>query len=540
MDRGSSFEALHRLARCFESLDARTARAQCDQLGPVAMPLLLRELAGGAAPRVALARQLLLAQAVDDGELRARALRGLHALAAGGDDGVKARALGLLDELGEPTAASFADPDAVQRQNAVAIAEQLGSDAEIAAAADLMTRQLDPDEMIALLEIMTETTPEPAAKLVRELSGRTDLEGSVRSEVRRLAAASWLERDLEERAGSPAAQPEEKTGASADASSKRGRMPRGTRPRRRTGAPSVPAVSAIASAKASPLASSLESVLILADDHGSQVVLAVKKSDAQRRWRRFAVLVGADGALEDCLYEDDVPAAELGAPENTPLYCGLLAEGYKLVDDDADRGRAIAAEAARRAAAIPYRLTSSYYLGRDLLELGELHLGPRPSLGRSEIATAVGRAVDLLAAGEVARARELALLCARVAPDNPDVASTLGQCHLAAGELTAAAEWLGRAAAAEPGWPMHYWNLAVVHHRAEAFGPCADALAAYLTAAEGKRLLDDGGHPERIALARRYLAAHRPQPRTKPAETAAKKRPRRLPRPLPQAHAGDD
>ncbi len=519
MDRGSSFEALHRLARCFELLDARTARKQCDQLGPVAMPLLLRELAGRAAPRVALARQLLLTRAAADGELRARAVRGLRALAAAADDEVKARALGLLDELGVPTAASFADPDAVQRQSAMAIAEQLGSDAEIAAAADLMTRQLDPDEMIALLEIMIETMPEPATKLVRELCGRTDLEGGVRSEVRRLAAASWLQRDLEER-------------ADAAATPRRGRGPRGTRgtrPRRRTGAPAV-----------SALESSQVSVLILADGHGSQVVMAVKKSDAQRRWRRFAVLVGADGALEDCLYEDDVPAAELGAPENVPLYCGLLAEGYKLVGDDAERGRAIAAEAARRAATIPYRLTSSYYLGRDLLDLGELHLGPRPSLGRSELATAVGRAVDLLAAGEVARARDLALLCARVAPDNPDVASTLGQCHLAAGELTAAAEWLGRAAAAEPSWPMHYWNLAVVHHRAEAFGACADALAGYLSAAEGKRLLDDGGHPERIALARRYLAAHRPQPRTKPAETATRKRPRRLPRQQPQAHAGDD
>jgi hypothetical protein len=513
MERGSSFEALQHLARCFEALDARAGRRQCEQLGAVAMPLLLRELGGGAPRRAHLACQLIAELAVESDELRARALRGLHALAGAADDAVKARAMGLLHDLGAQTSATFADPEAVQRQSAVAIAEQLGSDAEVAAAADLMTKQLDPDEMVSLLEIMTETAPEKAVRLVRELSGRVDLEGSVRSDVRRLAAASLLERELmEEEPGAPASPPARR---------------RRARTTTRAPQPAQPAHRAA-------------SVLVLADEQGCQVVMAVQKSGGQRRWRRFAVLVGADGVLEDCLYEDDVPAAELGAPENAPLYSGLLAEGYRLVSDDAERGRAIAAEAARRAAATPHRLTSSYYLGRDLLELGDQHLGPRPAhLGRSEIAIAVGRAVDLLAAGEVLRARELALLCARVAPENPDVASTLGQCHLAAGELTAAAEWLGRAAAAEPGWPMHHWNLAVVHHRADCPSACADALASYLAAAESKSLEGDDGREERIALARRYLAAHRQAPTATPPKLRGR-RGRRLPRPVPKIHARED
>ena len=202
------------------------------------------------------------------------------------------------------------------------------------------------------------------------------------------------------------------------------------------------------------------------------------------------------------------------------------------------RGRAIAAAAARRAATIPHRLTSAYYLGRDILELGDVHLGPRDSLG--ELATAIGRAVDLFAAGDVARAKDLALLCARVAPDNPDVASTLGQCYLATGELTAAAEWLGRAAAAEPGWPMHHWNLAAVHHAADCPGACADALATYLTTLQDARqpLPGDRGQDERVAVARRYVAAHRPA-QAEPAP--AQRRSRRLPRdPARKHHTRED
>jgi hypothetical protein len=250
-------------------------------------------------------------------------------------------------------------------------------------------------------------------------------------------------------------------------------------------------------------------VLILADGSSSQVVVATSRRGAQRRWRRIAVLVGPDGTLEDCLYEEDVPASELADPLTAPLIRGLLGDGYHVLCDDPVRGRAVAAAAARRAAAIPNRLTSAYYLGRDILDLGDLHLGPRNSLG--EVATAIGRAVDLLAIGDVVRAKELAALCARVAPDNADVASTLGLCHLATGELTSAAQWLGRAAASEPTWPMHHWNLAAVHHLADSPHACSESLTAFVVAADECPMLhhDSAAH-ERIALARRYVAAHRP------------------------------
>ena len=187
------------------------------------------------------------------------------------------------------------------------------------------------------------------------------------------------------------------------------------------------------------------------------------------------------------------------------------------------RARALTATAAQRAAAVPQRLTSAYYLGRDILDLADLHLGPRP--GGGEVEMLIGRAVDLFAAGDLARAHQLAAACARLAPGNADVASTLGLCFLAAGELTAAAEWLARAAAIEPAWPMHHWNLAAVHHRADCAPACALALAAFLQASERAAVvLEDAAHAERIALARRYVAAHLPL-----AKPASRRRPGRRP-----------
>lgn len=503
MERGSSFEALRRLATCFEKLDARAARKLIVRLGAVALPMLTRELAGERAPHLAAARlvdrrelaaSLLTTLVAEHPALRARALRELAAVEQRGPAEHRAdfaaRARALAAELGSsaprPTAAHRAagiaaaasgpEDEAAQRQNALALAGELHSPADVAAAADLMTKQLDGAEMLSLLETMTETAPDAATALLRELSGRLDLDSGVRSELRALAAAAHVQ---------PPPSPAPATA--------------GERPRR-------------------PSRAGLSSTVLLEDGKGSQVIVAVRRRGAQRRWRRFAVLIGADGALEDCLYEDDVPAAELGDPMSAPLLSGLVAEGFRVIaegSEGAGRARGLAAEAVRRAAAIPHRLTSAYFLGRDILELGDVHLGPRSSHG--ELASAIGRAVDLLAAGEVARAQEVAARCARVAPDDPDVASTLGQCHLAAGELTAAAEWLARAAAAEPSWPMHHWNLAAVHHRADCSAACAEALAAFLSAVEQRgEAVRDRELDERVAMARRYVAAHRPAP-TAPA-----------------------
>jgi tetratricopeptide (TPR) repeat protein len=473
MERVSSFEDLRRLAHCIEKLDGRTARRMMIRVGGLALPLLLRELASPSPTRAEFARGLLVDLATKQADLFPRAVRSLRQLSATADHRLKTSALGVLGELGVAvSAATWVDLETAQRQRATSLAEQLATDADVAAAADLIIKRLDPDEMISLLEVMIESAPQPAARLVTELSGRVDLEGSVRSEVRRVAAATWLHRAQQTRPTPP------------------------LRPRR---------------------SSVVTQVMIMTDPRrGSHVVVAGRRVAAQKRWRRFAVLIGADGGFEDCLYEDDSAAADVADLSQAALVRGLVIDGYEMVSNDLERARALAAAAARRAAALPNLLNSSYYLGRDLLDLGNVHMGAHAAL--DEVAAAIGRAVDLFAAGEVGRARELAQSCAQLAPDNADVASTLGLCHLANVELTGAAQWLGRAAAAEPGWPTHHWNLAVVHHLADCASACADALTDFLrTAADCITLRNDSLHHERIIIARRYLAAHRlAEPATRP------------------------
>lgn len=478
MERGSSFEELQRLARCLEQLDARGARRIVQRLRGTALPMLLRELSSAPSQRTQLAGDLLLAVA-DSDELRARAVRGLMGLTDRASDPIKTAALGLLRELGVTTAApAFDDPETVKRRSAAALAAQLDSEADVAAAADLMTKRLDADELVSLLELMSETSPPQAARLARELGGRLDLDGDVRSEARRIAACSYL--------------------PSADAGAPTRRSPAAPRGRR-------------------DLRAAAEVCVLIGSGERDQrdrshVIVATRRHGSQRRWRRLALLIDAGGVLEECLYEDDVPARELGAAEAAPLVQGLLAEGYRAVSRDLAHARTLATAAVQRAAALPHRLTSAYYLGRDILELGDLHLGSRPSTANLE--NAIGRAVDLFAAGDVERARQLAAACAREAPHNADVASTLGLCLLAAGELSEASEWLTRAASVEPTWPTHHWNLAAVHHRAGSHNACARALAAFLGASEqvsprGAGLLD-ATHATRVALARRYLATHAP------------------------------
>ena len=49
-------------------------------------------------------------------------------------------------------------------------------------------------------------------------------------------------------------------------------------------------------------------------------------------------------------------------------------------------------------------LSSSYYLGRDLLELGDAHL----THGRTRTTSSIGHAIELLASGDPVRAQTIA------------------------------------------------------------------------------------------------------------------------------------
>src|SRR3569623_1346868 len=115
-------------------------------------------------------------------------------------------------------------------------------------------------------------------------------------------------------------------------------------------------------------------VAILGDAAARLVVVARRKLAGERRWRRFAVLIHRDGHIDDCLHED-------AADDHAPLIANLVADGYRVASSDLERARGIVAAAARQTVASaapadePARLTSAYYLGRDLLDLGDAHLG---------------------------------------------------------------------------------------------------------------------------------------------------------------------
>lgn len=462
MAADGAFADLRRLAEWFETapgaLPARIERLT-RRLGTLAIPMLGRELGGTDPGRREAARGALLALARADRDgrsggataeparprVRARVIDELRAVAARAPtDDAKVCALGVLAELGEHATARFADPPAMQRRSALALAAQLDTPADVASAADLMIRQLPGGELEQMLELLVESAPAAAQRLAGELGARLDLPAARRERIAAL---------VEPLAPVPA-------------------------PVRRAPRPAQ--------------------VAVLVDAAARLVVIAGRKAIGARRWRRWAVLIGASGRIDDCLHEED--AGEHG--DAGPLVASLCADGYRIASHELDRARAVVAKAARVTAQEPERLTSAYYLGRDLLELGDAHLGDRRR--GDPAAIALGRAIELLAEGDPARA--LALL-GRCDARHPDVAGALGACQLALGDAAAAAEHLAHAITAEPEWPLHHWNLGIALQRLGDAEGCHQALRRFVSAsAAPSGLYADPEQPGRVARAERMLA----------------------------------
>ena len=235
---------------------------------------------------------------------------------------------------------------------------------------------------------------------------------------------------------------------------------------------------------------------VLVDAAARLVVIATRKVSGERRWRRWAVLIGPSGRIDDCIHED---AAETDA---SSLVDNLCADGYRVGSTDVDHARAVVAAAARLSGDAPdhdARLTSSYYTGRDLLDLGDAHLGDRVRPSTS----ALGHAVELLAEGHVERARALLGAC----DDSADAAAATAACLLAQDQPAAALDWLARAIAVEPEWPLHHWNQAVAFHRTGDVTGCFHALRRFVdTSIAPTGLYADPDQPGRIACAERLLA----------------------------------
>jgi hypothetical protein len=467
MGDGSSFGDLHRLSELIVT-EIPTSRMRklgyavdklVRRLGPICVPLLGRHLAGEHAARRDVARAAFELLASTD--TRARVIAELNDIADGDacDDG-KLAAAGLLGELGERAAASFSDPSAIQRRSAHALVAQLTGPAEIAAAVELMLGELGEDELIQLVTAIAEASASAAASIAREIAARLDVELDVRVRIAELVPAG--------------AQP-----ALA------------RRPRAAT-------------------------VTVLADGGARLVVLATQRVIGTRYWRRWAVAIAPHGHVEDAVYDADADDSAIGLEP-------LLDAGFRVASDDREHARALVAAAARRAAEAPRGLPAAYYLGRDLLELGDIHLGDRPRLGASP---PLARALELLAFGDHRRASELLAACDA---NDADVAAALGACALADGQPAAALAPLANAAEAEPEWPLHHWNLAVAHHQLGDARACCRALRRFLTtSARPTGLYADVDQPSRVAYAHHLLAAHDRQARLATAPRARRRKRRKV------------
>ena len=460
-----TFAWLRRLADSFAALapadgDAadspmslRVARRLLGRLGTLALPLLVRELCGADDARRRWARVLLFeASTFCERRVVAELETIVGRSGSGGiDDTAKIAALGMLRELGITRVdAEFVDPERVQRRSAAQLAAQLDTPADVASAAELMIRQLSHDDLFAIVEAMFADAESQARRLVTELLGRLDLELAVRAELRRRSASLWISKPAENSKDKP--------------------VKRSSKARAR---PSM--------------------LVILGNNDGRTVVAISKRVAGEDRCRTWAVLIDECGCLQDCAYDDDAAPSSL----TRDIVAPLTADGYRPRAARLAIARAAVERAIVAAVAASVELPSSYYLGRDLLELGDAHVqvgardpaAPPPTIQRApiELATIHGRAVDLLAASNAGAALPLLAHCAQLAPDDADIRAHLGHCLLELGELEAAREQFAHAQRLAPSHAMHHWNLAAAAHRGGRLDECYLALRQFLTARDVTR-----------------------------------------------------
>ena len=151
--------------------------------------------------------------------------------------------------------------------------------------------------------------------------------------------------------------------------------------------------------------------------------------------------------------------------------------------------RSLVAAAARRTVADKAVLPVAFYVGRDLLQLGNAHLGVRAGHELDTIwSVAAGYGVDLLAAGEVTAAFTLLAQCvardAVQAAANADIAGAYGMACLALEKFSDAAHWLAVASAADSSHADHAWNWACAAERNGDDATMYRALAQYCLRAE--------------------------------------------------------
>ncbi|WP_428267842.1 tetratricopeptide repeat protein [Haliangium sp.] len=495
MDSGKvsfSLLKLRSLARSFDQVDSghEVALEQmlrlAESLGATAAPLCMRELSASSERRARWACALLthlaslpegrdravgLRDALsglreDSGDLRQRIIAALRELCEVGgavDELGRSRARRLLTALG--VGEQPLDDDGLIADFA-GLVRAVRTPDEIALAADRLVIELEPDDLLALVEDFAEEQPERALWLVDELLLRTDLDQHTRAALRRVAA------------------------------------PLGNG-RGRTGPPGRPARTDAAALD----------VWVGEHDSGRAVVIVARsaepgaggarRSRGARRLRIVCMLLAADGTLIDGLYGADFTAHRL----DTELLTPLRQRGYRFAAAPLSRARQVVRAAAYGAVCRGRLLPQAYYLGRDLLGLyDEHHASSRRSPDHTPL---LERGLEILRGGDLTQARDLIERYLERAPHNAEGRAAMGRCLLAQGRVEEARGHLLQAIALDPENPLHHWNLAAVAHRQGRSGGCYLALQDYLDlAGEGGFDAGAGASDERYDIACGFVAEY--------------------------------
>jgi tetratricopeptide (TPR) repeat protein len=574
--RGSvsfAFVKLQRLVQSFDEIGSgatpteeglRRALRLVAQLGATALPLCVRELGGSDARRARWAEVLLGHLGVQP-ELHDRVVAALRELAgaepgpSGGatrdrgpepgaapDRGAaaRARARRILAELGEamsspapdqsyqvpdlgsrlssPVAATLASPVAsglagrdatpLDPTRLRADMARMSTQAEVAQVADRMLSALEPMALVLLVDELGERDPARALRLADEFLLRNDIDDQTRQALRRVRAPLHM------------------TGP-VTRSPRHGRKAVAVVPR--------PAELAVAGAR--PLAAAL-----LGRHAGGRKVVIVSRpvvlhpGERPQRVRVMAMLLAADGMLNDGLYGEDFAARGL----DRELLAPLRERGYRFATATVDQAAELVREGARAALCLGRALPRAFYLGRDLLGIYDQHVaGLRVT---DEDGPLLDRALQLLGEGLPARARPLLERYIRRVPESAEGRAALARCLLLLGALEPARTQLIQAIALDPDNPLHHWNMAAIAHRQGRTGGCYLALLDYLDLV-GAGAFDAGAGAcdARLDTARTFVheyerLAHIEYPDARPtavarAEDLAYRAQQRLPKINPEA-----
>jgi Flp pilus assembly protein TadD len=432
-----AFQKLQRLVRSFDEISGASARAErtwlrlVDQLGTTALRMCIRELGS---PRDARAQwaYTLIARIAENGDTD-RVMAELQRIAEGNSgDSAKMRALALLTDLGGdlPESTQVSDIGAIHERSLTQLAECLTTREEIARAADMLCGQLSTPELVQLVDALCVRAPDSAVPLIDEMLLRADVDERGRSELRRLSAP------MRDRLHT---------------------VPAPIRPRSRA-----------------------ETITRIGrNDNGRSVITASRRRRGSRppRWRALCALIGEDGDLIDGLYRDDYTAQGVERDVIDPL----TSRGYTFETATAADCATLLASAARATHERGQPMPRGYYLGRDLLDLYDEHLGSTENKAIEDNLTALlGRAVDLLGDDQLLRARPLLERYVTQRPSDAEGWTNLGLCVLSLGDASAAHRHLSRAAHLEPDDPVHDWNIASAAHRDGRLGGCYLALTNYI------------------------------------------------------------